>query len=148
MTSSITPSQAQTVDRIFQQADSNRDGKLTKSELAQALKSDTVKLSSAAKGETVDQVFQQLDTGKKGYVTRQDLAAASDQMPLALPAGGGKSARAGGGEGGGGGGAVTSTDPADANQDGRVSAAEQTAYALKQYQASHAPPQSTTSAYF
>ena len=139
---------SQVVDRIFKKVDSNRDGKITKDELTQALKPDTVEIGADGTSANVDKIFNQLDTGNKGYITRQDTADGLDKLPPTLTAGAAASAsggtpKGGGGGGGGGGGAAASitADPADTNQDGKVSAQELLAYIQKQY----AKTNSTTS---
>jgi len=131
-------STAQVVDQLFKKVDSNSDGKITKSELTQAVESDTVEISSSGREMSVDEVFNLLDTGNKGYVTKQDAANALSQTQSNsgdASAAGGASRPAGGGGGGGGGGSSVSatTDPADTNGDGTVSLSEEIAYLLKQY---------------
>jgi hypothetical protein len=137
--SSRVQARSQAVDQLFQKADSNSDGKITKQELTQALEP----------GQKTDagEIFKILDSGNKGYITRQDAADA-----LAKIDAGGTDSKPGGsakpvGGGGGAAPAVADTDPADTNQDGRVSMAEQFAYALKQYAAGGARQQSQTAVY-
>jgi len=137
----------QVVDQIFKKVDSNRDDKITKKELTQALESDTVKLSSKDAAAKVDEVFKQLDPGNQGYISKQEVSGSPDKLAAAVgpgpgpppgpPPGGGK-VRDRDGDGGGGGGSVASYDPADTNQNGTVSSSEEVAYALKQYAASSA----------
>jgi Ca2+-binding EF-hand superfamily protein len=147
MLSSVAQARSQAVDRIFNKVDSDRDGKITRDELAQALASDRAQSNSSGQQAGVDQVFSLLDTGNKGYITRQDTANGLDKV-LQLPGEAAPAASDGGpakrpsrppaGTGGGGGGAPppsnVSTDPADTNQDGKVSMQEEIAYVLKQYQ--------------
>jgi Ca2+-binding EF-hand superfamily protein len=68
--------QSQIVDRIFKKVDSNQDGKITRDELAQALRT-----SSGGQGPSVDDIFAVLDTGNKGYITKQDAADGLDKLP-------------------------------------------------------------------
>ena len=150
MVSSIGSTGAQThaVDQLFKKADANSDGKLTKDELTVALESagDT----EADSKTKADAFFKMLDTSSKGYVTKNDVTQGSQKAQGAPPGTGARPA--GGGGGGGGGGGSTSatsatTDPADTNGDGVVSAEEQLAYQLKQYQTSNTSEESTTEAY-
>jgi Ca2+-binding EF-hand superfamily protein len=130
------------VDRLFKRADTNRDGKITKSELTQALESDSVNLGTGEDQKAkVDAIFNLLDPGGKGYITKQDATDGLEklaQMQADRSAAATPPARHGGGGGDGGGGGTTVTavdmDPADTNQDGKVSMQEEMTYALKQYQ--------------
>lgn len=140
--SSITQPRSQAVDQIFKKVDSNRDDKITKSELTQALESDSVEIGSSDQEPNVGEIFKLLDAGNKGYITKQDAADGLDKLSQ-TPSGGatseaGGSSRGGSrpaGGGGGGGGAIASEDydPADTNQDGTVSMQEEIAYILEQY---------------
>ena len=136
---SNSQAQSQAVDQFFKKVDSDRDGKITKDELTQALESDSMVTGSGSQEPSIDQIFQLFDSGNKGYITKQDatdllneLQQASSSDATAAPPANGPTR---GGEGGGGGAAVSSLDidPADTNQDGKVSVQEEMAYILKQY---------------
>jgi Ca2+-binding EF-hand superfamily protein len=137
MLSSSVQAQArpQAVDQLFQKADFNHDGKITKNELTQALQSDSVKLGSSDQQANVDEFFKRVDTGNKGYITKEDAGTALNQAQTANKT---PEAAAGGRDGGGGGAAIAvlDSDPADTNQDGKVSMQEELAYVLKRYAAS------------
>ncbi len=144
---SAVQARSQAVDQLFKKTDANRDGKITKTELTQALEADSVDIGSSNRETNVDEIFKLLDTGNKGYITRQDAADALEKMESTAAGdaaatggasdGASRPARRGGGGGGGGGGAApaasASTDPADTNGDGTVSLQERIAYTLKQY---------------
>jgi hypothetical protein len=131
---SSVQSRSQAVDQLFKKADSNSDGKITKQELTQALEPD--------QKSNADEILKMLGSGNKGYITKQDATDALAKLDAA-----GTDSKTGGSAGppGGGGGAApaaTDTDPADTNQDGKVSMAEEAAYALKQYAADSSTQQS------
>ncbi len=140
---SSAAARSQAVDRLFQKVDSNRDGQITKNELTQALESDSVKLGSSDQKSNVDEIFKLLDAGNKGYITKQDAADGLNQIQPPPPGGatapangGGPSkgaSRPSGGEGGGPATTSAVSDPADTNQDGKVSMQEELAYIQKQY---------------
>ncbi len=136
-TTSYNPaSNAQAVEQLFKAADTNSDGKITKSELTQAVESDTVEISSDGRDASVDEVFNLLDSSGEGYVTKQDVTSALEQSQSTssnAPAGGAARPAGGGGGGGGGGSVSATTDPADTNGDGEVSLQEEIEYLLKQY---------------
>jgi Ca2+-binding EF-hand superfamily protein len=140
-------STTQAVDQLFKKADSDSDGKITKSELTQAGESDSVEISSSGREMSVEEVFNLLDTGDKGYITKQDAASGLEKLQSTsggAAATGGAGKPAGGGGGGGGGSASATTDPADTNEDGTVSLQEELAYMLKQYAASSSDQQVQT----
>ena len=72
-----------------------------------------------------------MDSGGKGYITGQDTADALGEAASGNPAPAAKAHPARGG-----GPASEAIDPADTNQDGQVTAAEEMAYILKHYNAS------------
>lgn len=142
--------QSQAVDQLFKNVDSNRDGKITKGELTQALESDSVEIGSSNQESDVDQIFRLLDVGNKGYITKQDATdALAERQPTSAADATAKSASGPGG--GGGGGASTSVsadiDPADTNEDGTVSIQEELAYIMKQYTASDSKEQAQSATY-
>ncbi len=130
--------------------DANGDGKVTKSELTSALTASGEQASPSDVQKSVDTIFKMLDSSGKGYITEQDAAVGLEKLDEAGKASASKtegSSKARGGGGGGEGSASTTLDPADTNQDGTVSAAEEMAYILSQYQNSDAAQQSKSLAY-
>lgn len=152
--SSAASSVTREVDQLFKKADGNRDGKITKEELSQAFQSDNVKEGSADQTAKVNAIFDLLDQGGKGYITKEDATAGLEKLAQAQPGGAEPPAHKAHGGGGGGGGdgdtataAVVNPDPADTNQDGKVSMQEELTYVLAQYQKSEAAHSSQTVAY-
>lgn len=129
--------QSKVVDKLFEKADTNQDGKITKDELTKSVETDSASAGGSDRKISVDEVFQMLDAGGKGYITKQDAAEGLDKLAQKAteaaekPAGGGGGGRAGGGTAASA--SATEYDPRDTNQDGTVSAQEQMAYELKQY---------------
>jgi Ca2+-binding EF-hand superfamily protein len=154
--SSAAQAQSSFVDKFFKTVDTNSDGKITKSELAKAMESDRVEISSGGQKASADTIFKMLDSGDKGYLTKQDAATglgqAQGQTESSTSSGKSGGPPKGGGHGGGGGddsasSTTASLDPADTNQDGKVSSAEAVAYILKQYQQAQAAQNSQSAMY-
>ncbi|WP_321477666.1 EF-hand domain-containing protein [uncultured Paludibaculum sp.] len=141
--SSTAQTQSKVVDKMFEKVDTNKDGQITKDELAQSLESGKSQADSSGKKLSVDELFQMLDSGGKGYITKEDAAAGLDAMAQKLAeaksktSGGGESTGGGGGAKGAGASGASSTstdyDPKDTNQDGTVSLQEELAYVMKHY---------------
>ncbi|MGJ5819235.1 hypothetical protein [Paludibaculum fermentans] len=131
------------VDQMFEKVDANRDGKITKNELASSIESDSSTTASSNRKISVDEVFQILDSGGKGYITKQDAADGLEQMAKKVAEVSDQKAEAGapsggGGRAGGAGGTESTSsgtvyDPRDTNKDGKVSAQEEISYVVKQY---------------
>ena len=127
--------QEKIVDQIFQAADKDSDGKITRDEMSQA--ADTV---GFPQGLSADETFQQLDTGNKEFITRQDAEAALNKLAQEMetqkqqgtsggrPSGGPPMAA------GSGSASDSSTDKIfdkkDTNKDGIVSYQEELEYAM------------------
>jgi hypothetical protein len=127
---------------MMKDLDSNQDGSIDKKEFVTGLTSKGVSAEDAAKQ------FDAIDTQKTGSISKADISTAIQSGALKPPArgrpagggdgdgdrGGGKPGGPGGpgGAGGAGGAAATKTyDPADTNQDGKVSEAEALVYSQK-----------------
>lgn len=137
-TSAGAQAQSKVVDKMFEKADTDQDGRITKDELSKSLESSGSQVGGTDRKIRVDEVFQMLDTGGKGYITKQDVAEGLDKLAQAAAESTDKATGGGGGGKGGGaaaasGSTTTEYDPRDTNQDGTVSLQEQMAYDLKQY---------------
>lgn len=124
------------VDQIFEKVDGNRDGKITKNELTDALETAGNETAASEQSTNVEQIFKLLDSAGKGYLTKQDVASAVESSPEPPPQKarpGGAGPPPGGGDDGGSTQSSSATDPADTNGDGTVSVQEEVAYALQQY---------------
>lgn len=131
---------ARLASKVFNDLDSDKDGKVTKDEFVKGLGSKGVSAADATKQ------FDAIDTQKSGSISKDDLASAIKSGTLRPPrpqggAGGPQGGRppegAAGPRGAGGGGGASGVsssssaktyDPADANQDGSVSQQEQLIY--------------------
>ncbi len=126
--------------KVFGDLDSDKDGKVSKTEFVSGLQSKGVSADDAAKQ------FDAIDTQKSGSITQSDLETAVKSGKFGPPAGarqadgGAPSGRPQGGAAGGAGGAsaagstssgTTKTyEAADTNKDGTVSAEEQLVYSI------------------
>jgi Ca2+-binding EF-hand superfamily protein len=115
---------AQHVQRMFARLDTNRDGYITKDELAAMEAQFQAKMQqrAATRGQDRSNAFDRIDTNHDGVISREEFAAAP------RPEGFGMRRAAfhhGFGE--------RMFDQADANHDGRVSLAEAQALALKHF---------------
>jgi Ca2+-binding EF-hand superfamily protein len=118
--------------KMMKDLDTNQDGSIDKKEFVTGLTAKGVSAADAAKQ------FDAIDTQKTGSISKADIATAIQSGALKPPAGGrpaGGGDKDGGGKPGGAGGAATKTyDPADTNQDGKVSEQEALVYSQKQAQ--------------
>lgn len=129
--------------KVFGDLDSDKDGKLSKTEFVSGLQSKGVSADDAAKQ------FDAIDTQKTGSITQSDLETAVKSGKFGPPAGargagggpppggpqGGGRPEGAGGAGGAGGAASTGSstqtfEAADTNKDGTVSAEEQLVYSI------------------
>ncbi len=119
--------------KVFGDLDTDKDGKVTKSEFVTGLESKGVSADDASKQ------FNAIDKNKSGSITQSDVETAikSGTFGPPRPAGGAGGPGGAGGHGGHGGaqtagtGSTTKTyEAADTNQDGKVSAQEQLIYDL------------------
>jgi Ca2+-binding EF-hand superfamily protein len=128
--------------KMMKDLDSNQDGHIDQKEFVNGLAAKGVSAEEAAKQ------FEAIDTRKTGSIGKADIAAAIQSGALKPPVGGrpsgdkaeggerggGKPARAGGAGAAGGAAANKTYDPADTNQDGKVSEQEARVYSQKQAQ--------------
>jgi hypothetical protein len=124
---------------MMKELDTNQDGSINKKEFVTGLTAKGVSAEDAAKQ------FDAIDTQKTGSISKSDIATAIQSGAIKPPAGGRPPAGGDkdGGQGGGkpagagaaGGAASSKTyDPADTNQDGKVSEQEALVYSQKQAQ--------------
>ncbi|TFW30256.1 EF-hand domain-containing protein [Massilia arenosa] len=131
-------SAAQYAEALFSKLDTKQQGYIDSDEIKSSLGSRATDADAA-------EVMKALDGDGNGQVSKSELSAAIEKVGSALSeqqdqsrvAAAGGAPGAGGPRGGGGGDRTSSPasetyDPADTNQDGTVSAAEQAAYALQQ----------------
>lgn len=174
MSGAKRPDPSKMVDDLFSKLDTTGKGYLTKSDLQSALTQLPGSDSSNSTGSTsssanVDELFKKLDANGDGKITKDELTSGLKQLADAfgsqnVTSGGGKAgAPAAGGTPPSRSGNATSTsstnstsstqsssaaktyDPADTNQDGKVSEQERIAYALKQLASQlHASASSTS----
>ena len=121
--------------KMVKELDTNQDGSIDKKEFVTGLTAKGVPAEDAAKQ------FDAIDTQKAGSISKTDIASAIQSgaltpPPRGRPAGDGDGERGGGKPAGGAGGAAASKtyDPADTNQDGKVSEQEALVYSQKQAQ--------------
>jgi Ca2+-binding EF-hand superfamily protein len=121
--------------KMMKELDTNKDGSIDKKEFVTGLTAKGVSAADAAKQ------FDAIDTQKTGSISKADIATAIQSgalkpPPGGRPAGGGDKEGGGrpGGAGGAGGAATKTYDPADTNQDGKVSEQEALVYSQKQAQ--------------
>jgi Ca2+-binding EF-hand superfamily protein len=124
--------------KMVKELDANQDGSINKKEFVTGLAAKGVSAEDAAKQ------FDAIDTQKTGSIGKAEISTAIQSGALKPPPGG---RPAGGGEVGGergggksgaagaaGGAAQKTYDPADTNQDGKVSEQEAVVYSQKQAQ--------------
>lgn len=136
---------ARFASKVFNDIDTDKDGKVNKDEFVSGLESKGVSADDATKQ------FEAIDTQKSGSITKDDLESAIKSGAFTPPrpsggAGGAEGAqgqaggaRGAGGAGGGGAGGVSATktyEAADKDQDGTVSQQEQLVYDLSHPNAS------------
>ena len=123
--------------KMMKELDSNQDGSIDKNEFVTGLTAKGVSAEDAAKQ------FDAIDTQKTGSISKADITTAIQSgalKPLAPGRSGGRGDgdgdRGGGKPSGAAGGAAASKtyDPADTNQDGKVSEQEALVYSQKQAQ--------------
>ena len=141
-----------TTEKMFQEADTNHDGSISKAEFSAARDKHCPQIAKDAattQGPSEDDAFKAADTDGSGSVSKDEFSAMLAEMETkhahaGRPSGAGKPPGAGGPPPAAGGKGQTGsssaikqesssqgTDPADSNGDGKVSAAEQLAYDLK-----------------
>lgn len=142
------PDPSKMVDDMFSKLDTTSKGYLDKSDLQSALSQSTGAGNSNGAGSTssspnVDEIFQKLDSNGDGKLTKSEMASGMSGtakagkgggMPPPPPSSGGANSAAGasGASSTQSGSSMKTYDPADANQDGKVSEQERIAYAQAQ----------------
>ena len=143
MVASISGSLSKWTDSVFSKLDTKNQGYIEKSDLQSALSGVA---GGATQSNDIDDAFGALDGDGDGKVTKSELTDAmtklSDQLNAQFDASrmhGGGGMRPDGpppgpppGDAGGAGSTGSTTEPADSNGDGTVSAQEQAAYDTKQ----------------
>jgi hypothetical protein len=117
--------------RMMSELDTNNDGSLDKAEFVAGLKSKGVSAEDAGKQ------FDAIDTAKSGKIGKSEIEAALKAGKVGPPRGapppGGPGGPGGPGRAGGApASSAKATDPADTNQDGKVSAQEALLYSIAQ----------------
>ena len=130
------PDASALADRIFKQADKDKDGAITQDELAGALKN-APKPPGGGKAPDAADIFKKMDGNGDGKITKDELTSALKQGMAKQPAGG---PPPGGGRPPGGASANSASattdsakvyDKKDANKDGKVTQKEKDDYASK-----------------
>ena len=158
------PDPSKMVDDLFSKLDTTNKGYLEKSDLQSALSQSPGSGSSSGTGSSpnVDEIFKKLDSNGDGKLTKSEMTSGMSSTAQAgkggrtPPSGGMPPPGAGGAKSASGASSASSTqsssstktyDPADANQDGKVSEQERIAYAqAKQDKASASSDSTATSA--
>ncbi len=143
--SAARPNRPPSPEALFKQLDSSGKGYLTQSDFESAVAKISPEGAQRAAQDgapSAADVFKKLDTNGDGQLTAAEFKAGAPKPPAGgPPPGGGRRGPEGaggpppGGGAAGGGSATTSktsTDPADTNQDGTVSAQEALVYAAQQ----------------
>lgn len=157
------PSVTEMADQVFSQLDSSGKGYIDKADLQAATQQLTSASASGKASSSVDQLFTALDPDSSGQVSKQEFSDSLQKMADQLDqqrqgsrmesaiaeAGLGGQPGAAGAQGMGSGSkpasGVQAFEPADTNQDGKVSAAEELAYQQTQASQATTPPGSSAS---
>lgn len=144
------------VERMTKAMDQDGDRSISKEEFTKA--ADTMKSRMPANAPSTEDAFKAIDSNGDAAISKDELAALLDRMPAPSGRPGASSGAPHGGPHGpppGGGGAPSasggaskkaSTEPADSNEDGKVSEQEETNYRAKQALAAYRANASTTEA--
>jgi hypothetical protein len=117
---------SQIASRMMRELDTDKSGTIDKKEFVSGL------VAKGSSAEEAGKQFDAIDTKKTGTIDKADIESALKAGQLKPPAGGRPPGGAGhaGGAGAAGGGSSKTYDPADTNEDGKVSIQESLVYDL------------------